>query len=169
MFTIFIPKTLSILIFLKDMNLIHMKRVLRFYLSKISRCHGKFKCQHTILVTFWLAFPQTGTEKSMQHSVLIIFLRTLIIVLLHHLLGKCLLSISYGQSTQVGVDGHIKWVFWLQHPRITLFSNKLITILACYIPYYYNFQLFNVFVLCSLCYELAVFNNFKNLDEATVL
>lgn len=104
----------------------------------------------------------------MRHSVLIIFLQTLIIVLLHHLLGKCLLSISYGQSTQVGVDGHIKPVFWLKLPRITLFSNKPTTLLAYYIAYYYNFQLFNVFMLCSFCYELVVLNNFKDLAEATV-
>lgn len=58
-----------------------------------------------------LASSQMVIEKSMQHSVLIIFLWTLIRVLLRHLMEKCLLSISYGQSTQVGVDGHIKQVF----------------------------------------------------------
>lgn len=96
--------------FLKGMFLIYVKRVLNFKFSKNAMCLGNFKCQHAILVTFLLASPQILIEKSMQHSVLIIFFWTLFIALLHHLSGKSLLSISYGQSTQTGVDDHIKKV-----------------------------------------------------------
>lgn len=81
---------------LKGMILIYLRKELKFYLSKKPICLGKFKCQDTTLVTFLLVSLQLLIEKSMQHTVLIIFLWTLILVLLHYLLGKCLLSISYG-------------------------------------------------------------------------
>ena len=128
---------------MKDIILKYLKRVLQFYLSTNPTCHGEFKWQHTILVTFLLVSPQMVIENSMQHSVLIIFLQTLITALLHHLLGKCLLSISYGQSTQVGVDGHIKQVFWLKYPRITLFSNS-----HPYLPNTFILSQFPAFYLC---------------------
>lgn len=109
--------------------LMYMKKIFKLCLRKKPMCQGEFKHQHTALVIFLLVSLQMVIEQSMQHSLLIIFLQTVIIVLLHHLLGKCLLSISYGQRTQVGVDDHIKQVFWLVYFRITfLFSspNKLL-------------------------------------------
>lgn len=106
------------------MFLVYVKRVLNFYLNQNAVCHGDFKRQHTILVAFLLESPQILIEKSVQRSVLIIFLWTLIIALLHHLSGKCLLSISYGQSTQTGVDDHIKKSALTQISQKSLFSKK---------------------------------------------